>query len=84
MKRNRMDIAANAQFDRKLRALRCVDRSGGVARWSHMHSHGHKYPTIRSLVSAGYLIKRRSYEYELTKKGRSFLSDVNAASLANH
>lgn len=77
VKRDSIDRAGLAQFDRKLAALRCVERSGGKDCWSHMFSHGHKYATIRSLVSKGYLKEPRPYHYELTDDSRAFLADVD-------
>lgn len=78
MNRERIDRAAIAQFDRALSALRCVERSGGKDRWSHMFTHGHKFPTLRSLVAKGYLNEPNPYHYEMTDEGRRFLSDVDA------
>lgn len=80
MNRESIDGAALAQFNRMMQALRCVERSGGTDRWSHMFSHGVKFPTIRSLVSRGYLTAD-GYQYELTEAGRQCLADVDEAKL---
>lgn len=79
MKRESIDAAGLAQFERMLRALRCVERSGGVDRWSHMFTHGHRYPTVLSLVRQGYLLQPRPYHYEMTDAGRRCLADVEQA-----
>lgn len=70
MKRDNIDAAIIAQINRQEALLRDVIRSGGKDRWSHLFSHGHKFPTVRSAVSRGYLKEISAYEYEVTPEGR--------------
>lgn len=81
MKRPRIYQAAHAQFDRKVRLLRDVVRSGGKDTWSHLFSHGHKFPTVRLAVNHCYLTETRPYHYEISESGLSLLADVDAAQL---
>lgn len=78
MKRERIDSAIHAQLNRRTSLLRDVDRSGGFDCWSHLHSHGHRYPTVRSAVSQEYLNETRPYHYEMTYAGRQYLADIDA------
>lgn len=71
MKRASIDAAVLAQLERRDALLRDVIRSGGKDRWSHLHSHGHKYPTVLSAVRCGYLSQPRYYHYEITDAGRA-------------
>ena len=81
MKRPRIDRAIHAQLARLTSLLRDIERSGGRDRWSHLHSHGHKYPTISSAKRQGYVRESQAYEYELTKSGRCYLRDIDEATL---
>lgn len=77
MKRPRYDVAINAQLDRKTSLLRDVVRSGGRDKWSHLFSHGHKYPTVLCAVRQGYL-RFHGLTYEITEQGESYLADIEA------
>jgi hypothetical protein len=77
MRRERIDAAIHAQIDRMVSLLRDVDRSGGSDRWSHLFSHGHKFPTVRSAVRQEYL-SADGYRYRLTDSGRQYLADLDA------
>lgn len=81
MKRDYIDVAVNAQFDRKLSLLRDVVRSGGRDKWSHLHSHGHKFPSVKHCVNVGYLKESSAYHYEITDAGKEFLADIDAERL---
>ena len=83
MQRPRIDRAIHAQLARLTSLLRDVERSGGKDRWSHLHSHGHKYPTVNSALRQGYISEPQSYCYELTESGRSYLLDIDEAALRN-
>lgn len=60
------------QIDRLAALLRDVERSGGKDRWSHLHSHGHSYSTVRSAVLRGYMQEATAFEYSLTDKASDF------------
>lgn len=77
MNRDRIDAAAHAQIDRLTYLLRDVVRSGGKDRWSHLFSHGHRFPTVRSAVKQGYLQEATAYHYELTDAGRWYLDSLD-------
>jgi hypothetical protein len=81
MRRPRIDVAAHAQLDRRTSLLRDVVRSGGRDRWSHLFTHGHKFPTIMCAVRDGYLKAEPSYVYEITESGERYLADVEVARL---
>ena len=74
MTRPRIDKAIHAQLDRLAYLLRDVDRSGGLDTWSHLFSHGHRFPTIKSAIRQGYLKEAAPYHYALTDDAREFLS----------
>jgi hypothetical protein len=78
MLRPRIDHAIHLQLDRLTYLLRDVERSGGRDNWSHLFSHGHKYPTVRSAIRQGKLRETSAYRYELTDTGRQYLTDVEA------
>ncbi len=78
MERQSFDRAIHAMLDRRTALLRDVVRSGGVDRWSHLHSHGHHYSTVRAAVSSGYL-REQGYRYEITDAGIGYLDDVDLA-----
>jgi hypothetical protein len=80
MNRDYIDVAANAQIDRRERLLRDVIRSGGIDNWSHLHSHGHRFPTVKSAVLSGYLTETRAYHYEVTDAGRWYIDSLAVAS----
>lgn len=77
MRRDRIDVAAHAQLDRRIRLLRDVVRSGGRDRWSHLRSHGHYYPTVLCAVRQGYL-RFHGLTYEITEAGRRCLDEIDA------
>ena len=77
MKRDYIDVGVNAQIDRRERLLRDVIRSGGKDTWSHLFSHGHRFPTVKSAVSSGYLVKIRADHYEITDAGRSYVDSLD-------
>jgi len=81
MKRPRIDVAIHAKLDRRTSLLRDVVRSGGRDRWSHLHSHGHRFPTVLSAVRDGYLKAEPSYIFEITEAGERYLSDLETARL---
>ena len=81
MQRPRIDRSIHAQLDRLMSLLRDIERSGGKDRWSHLSSHGHKYPTINSAMRQGYVRQPQPYHYELTDAGRSYLRDTEEAAL---
>lgn len=81
MQRPRIDVAAHAQLDRRTSLLRDVVRSGGKDRWSHLHSHGHKFASVRHAVNYGYLKQVAAYEYEITESGERYLAEIEAARL---
>ena len=82
MNRPRIDKAIHAQIDRLTYLLRDVVRSGGNDRWSHLFSHGHKFPTVRSAVSQGYLRQLTGpYLYEITDAGRRYLDTLDEATV---
>ncbi len=60
------------QIERMAALLRDVQRSGGGDRWSHLHSHGHKFSTVQSAVVRGYLIEAMAYHYTLTDDAAAF------------
>lgn len=62
------------KMQRMAALLRDVQRSGGVDRWSHLHSHGHKFGTVQSAVVRGYLIETRAYHYKLTDDAAAFFT----------
>jgi hypothetical protein len=68
-----MSEQSDAQLARLASLLRDVARSGGKDRWSHLHSHGHKFQTVNSALRQGYLREPQSYNYELTEDGRAYL-----------
>ena len=70
---DRMMCGPIMQTDKRQALLRDVIRSGGKDNWSHLHSHGHHFPTIRSAVNSGYLSEPRRYHYEITDAGRSYI-----------
>lgn len=76
MKRDRIDVAGIAQIDRREALLRDVIRSGGRDRWSHLFSHGHKFPTVRSAVRDGYLTEFCAYKYEITDAGQWYIDSL--------
>lgn len=80
MRRERIDSAIHAQINRMIALLRDVDRSGGVDCWSHLFSHGHRFPTVRSAVRQQYL-SANGYHYTLTDSGRRYLADLDAEQL---
>ena len=65
---------AGQSIERMAALLRDVRRSGGKDRWSHLHSHGHSYSTVRSAVARGYLREPQSYNYELTADAAAFFT----------
>jgi DNA-binding PadR family transcriptional regulator len=81
MRRPRIDVAIHAQLDRRTSLLRDVERSGGRDRWSHLQTHGHRFPTILSAVRQGYLKAEPSYVYEITDSGKQYLADIEIARL---
>lgn len=81
MKREYIDAAVHRQIDRLTALLRDVDRSGGRDRWSHLFSHGHKFPTVRSAVRQGYLAEPSAYHYELTLSGGRYLATLDEAAM---
>ena len=81
MRRPRIDAAAHAQLDRRTSLLRDVVRSGGKDRWSHLHSHGHKFASVKHAVNLGYLKEFEAYKYEITEDGERYLADLEAARL---
>lgn len=62
------------QIERMASLLRDVQRSGGRDNWPHLHSHGHRYSTVMSAVTRGYLkvMNGTAYEYELTDDAAAF------------
>lgn len=60
------------QIERMGALLRDVQRSGGTDRWSHLKSHGHHYPTVRSALERGYLREMVDDRYELTDDAQAF------------
>lgn len=56
--------------ERALSVLRDVLRSGGKDVWSHLHSHGHSYSTVRSLVARQLLLETSYCHYELSERGK--------------
>jgi len=81
MKRPHIDAAVHRQLDRMLALLRDVDRSGGRDRWSHLFSHGHRFPTVKSAVRQGYLCETSAYHYELTLAGGAHLAATDEAAM---
>lgn len=81
MRRPRIDVAAHAQLDRRTSLLRDVVRSGGKDLWSHLHSHGHKFASVKHAVNYGYLNETRPYEYEITDSGKRYLDEIEAEQL---
>ena len=81
MRRPRIDVAIHAQLDRRTSLLREVVRSGGRDRWSHLHSHGHHFPTVLAAVRQGYLKAEPSYVFEITESGERYLAGIEAARL---
>jgi hypothetical protein len=83
MKRPRIDQAIHRQLDRLTSLLRDVVRSGGRDTWSHLFSHGHKFPTVLSAIRQGYLKEPLSSSryYELTENGREYLDSLETARL---
>jgi hypothetical protein len=81
MRRPRIDAAIHAQLDRCTSLLRDVERSGGRDSWTHLHSHGHRFPTVLSAVSQGYLKRESSYVFEITDAGQRYLEDIETARL---
>lgn len=77
MRRERIDVAAHAQLDRRTRLLRDVVRSGGKDRWSHLFSHGHHHATLLCAVRQGYL-NFAGLGYEITESGKRHLDDIDA------
>lgn len=75
MQRANIDEAVLAQIGRRDALLRDVIRSGGQDRWSHLFSHGHKFPTVRAAVRHGYLTEQHAYHYEITPDGRAVLQN---------
>ena len=67
-----------AQRDARLAILRDVERSGGIDRWSHLHSHGHHYQQVRACVYRGDLAEPAPYNYRLTEAGLSTLESRRA------
>lgn len=64
---------SEAQQAARLEILRDVERSGGLDRWSHLHSHGHHWKQVCAAVNRGDLNETSSYHYALTDAGRSAL-----------
>lgn len=81
MDRERIDKAIHAQIDRLTYLLRDVVRSGGKGCWSHLFSHGHKFPTVRSAVKQGYLTEPMAYHYEISEPGRTYLDALDEAQM---
>lgn len=79
MQRDRIDKAIHAQIYRLTALLRDVVKSGGKDTWSHLFTHGHKHPTIRSAVKQGYLKHERAYRYEITEAGAAYLDTLDEA-----
>ena len=77
MIRPRIDRAIHAQLDRRTALLRDVVRSGGKDCWSHLFSHGHRFPTVRSAVGECYLREPIAYHYEITQSGKRYLADLD-------
>jgi hypothetical protein len=79
MRRPSIDKAALAQLDRQSALLRDVIRSGGKDRWSHLFTHGHRYPTVRKAIRDGYLSEPRPYHYEITQAGCDLIAQLDHA-----
>ena len=62
------------QIERMAALLRDVQRSGGVDRWSHLHSHGNSFSTVKSAVARGYLNETLAYHYKLTDDAAAFFT----------
>lgn len=62
------------QIERMATLLRDVQRSGGTDRWSHLHSHGHRFATVKSATARGYLEETSAYHYKLTDDADAFLT----------
>lgn len=65
-------IRTGEQIERLASLLRDVKRSGGKDRWSHLHSHGHKWATVKSAVLRGYLSEPQYCHYVLTDDAAAF------------
>lgn len=78
MQRPYIDRAIHAQLERLTAVLRDVERSGGQDRWSHLHSHGHAFATVRSAIRQG-LLRGAHYRYEITPAGKKYLTDLEVA-----
>lgn len=79
MNRQYIDQAVRRQLARLEAVLRDVQRSGGKDTWSHLFSHGHAYPTVRSAIKQNYLTEPHAYHYELTPSGRQHLDALDHA-----
>lgn len=64
-----MKLSAKTQ-EARLAILRDVVRSGGVDNWSHLHSHGHHFTSVKACISRGDLTRIRAYHYAITEAGR--------------
>lgn len=61
------------QQDARIAILTEIERLGGSAMWSQLHSKGHHFGQVRATVSRGDTIEVGAYCFSLTPAGREAL-----------
>ncbi len=64
-----------AQQSARIAILAEIDRLGGSAMWSHLHSRGHHFGQVKATVARGDTIEIGAYCFSLTTAGRAALRE---------
>ncbi|WP_067453857.1 hypothetical protein [Devosia elaeis] len=64
-----------AQQSARIAILAEIDRLGGSAMWSQLHSKGHHFGQVKATVSRGDTIEVGAYCFSLTPAGRAALKE---------